>query len=604
MTRPEAKTPAPFELLDWGVLAVVVMAGLVAMSLNVADPDLWGHIQYGRDAIAGGLPATTTYSYLAQGYPWINHEILAEFTLAIVNDTGGGTLLLVSKALAALFVLLCVVRACRKQNAGLVVTCAITLLVAVGLGNHWSLRPQLFSYVFFAAMLVILDIAFAGWDFRFDLFVKHVRSRWSSGKLLEPTADEATSPLTLNYSSLRLRLLWLMPPLMVAWTNAHGGFLAGLCVLIAILCLRGAEAVVVKGRAANGLLLRFGLMIVASCTATLLNPYGPGFHQWLYDDLKVPRPEIVEWRAPDFTDPQMFPFILLIGVWGVCLLASPARRDWTIQIVLALILWQALTHLRHASFFTIAVGLWLPGLLQAACARIGIGSDETSISASMNRWSRVALAAGVAVAMLICGSQLATRLTNLRVQKDVFPVSAVEFISREGLTGRMVCTFNWAQYLLAATGPAPGRSDGILVQVDGRCRTSYSQEMLDMHFDFILGPSSPDERFRDPASGPYDPARSLKEGHPDLVLIQRSQEPSVDVMQAHSRDWVLLYQDELAQLWGRKARYDLAASPYYLAPHRRMVSSEKQTGDHPWPAIFPYRQAAAGQLAVTPGQSQ
>lgn len=591
MTQPSStKESFLARYLDRAVLVVVVMAGLVAMSLNVADPDLWGHIQYGRDALQSGLPATTTYSYLAEGYPWINHEIVAEFTLALVNDTGGGTLLLVSKALAALFVLLCVVRACRKQGAGLVVTAVLTLLVAVGLGNHWSLRPQLFSYVFFTLMLVIIDEAFQGWDFSYDLLLKKVTA------YLGGTTPPSES-FKLHYSGLRLRLLWLLPFLMIAWTNAHGGFLAGLCVLIAILCLRSVEAILVKGRAAQGLLLRFGLMIVASCTATFLNPYGPGFHRWLYDDLKVPRPEIVEWRAPDFSDPQMYPFLLLIAVFAICLALSPARRDWAKQIVLALVLWQAMSHLRHASFFTIAVGLWLPGLFQAACARIGIGRDQTSMAGSMNRFGRAAFACGVAIALLICSTQLVTRLTNLRVQKHVFPVSAVQYISEQGLTGRMVCTFNWAQYVLAAVGPAPGRTDGILVQVDGRCRTSYSQEMLDMHFDFILGPAHPDQRFRDPASGPYDPARSLKEGHPDLVLIHRSQEPSVDVMHAHRDQWTLLYQDELAQLWGRKARYDLPTSPYYLAENRRSITETKQQGDHPWPAIFPYRKNSSTQLA-------
>src|SRR5678815_5695212 len=54
---------------DRGVLLAVVLAGGVALSLNLADPDLWGHVQYGRDVLNHGLPATTTYSYIAAGYP-------------------------------------------------------------------------------------------------------------------------------------------------------------------------------------------------------------------------------------------------------------------------------------------------------------------------------------------------------------------------------------------------------------------------------------------------------------------------------------------------------------------------------------------------------
>jgi hypothetical protein len=72
--------------LDRGVVAAVLLASAVALSLNVADPDLWGHVQYGRDALAHGLPVTTTYSYVAHNQRWINHEILAEYALAIGAD--------------------------------------------------------------------------------------------------------------------------------------------------------------------------------------------------------------------------------------------------------------------------------------------------------------------------------------------------------------------------------------------------------------------------------------------------------------------------------------------------------------------------------------
>src|SRR3954451_23023135 len=90
---------------DRGVLAAVILASGVALSLNVADPDLWGHVQYGRDALANGLPLTTTYSYVTEGYPWINHEIIAEYALAIINDLAGGPGLLIAKWLLGLGVI-------------------------------------------------------------------------------------------------------------------------------------------------------------------------------------------------------------------------------------------------------------------------------------------------------------------------------------------------------------------------------------------------------------------------------------------------------------------------------------------------------------------
>src|SRR5687768_17113946 len=140
--RPEAR-PTFVAWLDRGIIAAVLLACGVALSLNVADPDLWGHVQYGRDALEFGLPRATTYSYVAEGYPWINHEILAEYVLAIANDWFGGSGLLIGKCLLGLAVVGAVLRRALSQGAGLIAACGLALLLAVTLGNHWSLRPQL-----------------------------------------------------------------------------------------------------------------------------------------------------------------------------------------------------------------------------------------------------------------------------------------------------------------------------------------------------------------------------------------------------------------------------------------------------------------------------
>ena len=48
---------------------------------------------------------------------------------------------------------------------------------------------------------------------------------------------------------------------------------------------------------------------------------------------------------------------------------------------------------------------------------------------------------------------------------------------------------------------------------------------------------------------------------------------------------MLLYQDELAQVWGRAAKYADAASPDFIPPVRRQIGDAKQGGFATWPAI-------------------
>src|SRR5947208_14296160 len=155
--------------LDRGIFFAVLLACGVALSLNVADPDLWGQVRYGQDALAHGLSATTTYSYVANGYPWVNHEIIAELGLAIIADRFGGPGLLIIKCLVGVAVVGTILWRARRQGAGLIAACAGKLLIAVTLGSHWSLRPQIPSYLFFAVLLALLSSCLEGCGGRWHL---------------------------------------------------------------------------------------------------------------------------------------------------------------------------------------------------------------------------------------------------------------------------------------------------------------------------------------------------------------------------------------------------------------------------------------------------
>ncbi len=105
-----------------------------------------------------------------------------------------------------------------------------------------------------------------------------------------------------------------------------------------------------------------------------------------------------------------------------------------------------------------------------------------------------------------------------------------------------------------------------------------------MHFDFFAGPGGPSERYRSPHSPPVDPFRILRYRDPDLVLIKRSQRRAVQQMERASQQWTLLYQDSLAQLWGRRTKFDDPESPEYLAPVWRQFRERPQQGIAAWPA--------------------
>ena len=69
---------------------------------------------------------------------------------------------------------------------------------------------------------------------------------------------------------------------------------------------------------------------------------------------------------------------------------------------------------------------------------------------------------------------------------------------------------------------------------DGRYDTCYPTEVVDMHFDFLLGEAN-GKRWRGPDSGPIDGRRVLKYGEPELVLIDRLYEHPRSIMRAEER---------------------------------------------------------------------
>jgi hypothetical protein len=60
-------------------------------------------------------------------------------------------------------------------------------------------------------------------------------------------------------------------------------------------------------------------------------------------------------------------------------------------------------------------------------------------------------------------------------------------------------------------------------------------------------------------------------------------------MESKKGEWVLLYQDGLAQLWGRASRYDDPTSEYFLSKADREIGESLQGGYARWPAIPKYR---------------
>jgi len=544
------------EWLRLGLAAAVLLSCGILLSTRTVEPDLWGHIQYGEDWLySGTLPRTATHTYTASGYPWINHENLFELSVALGQRAVGGAGLMILKTLAGLAVILVMLRRSVRLQIPLVSAAICLLPAAMCLAEFWLMRPQLFSFIFFAAQLVWTERAFADWQ-------------------------EGRAP--------RYRWLWLCLPLMVLWTNSHGGVLAGLCVFLALLGLRCIEAFLRRRADAMRVSMHLGVLCVLAAGTLFVNPYGWELPYWFAVSLSQPRPEVSEWAGLLDGGPASILFVFLTVVTVFSVKYTRRRRDWVELILVAVVALQAPGHIRHLAFFALMFGLRLPEHFVSACEAV-LPTRAVRPLRGAGAWL-VQAELGLILAGL--SAVLIHRHIVFGVSREEYPVDAVAFMDRHQLQGKLAATFDWAQYSLAALAPAT------TLGFDGRYDTCYPQQVVDMHFDFLFGREWK-RRHRGQDSGPIDPEKLLSHGTPDLVLLHRRRDvPAVKLMATHP-DWSVLYQDGLAVLYGRCSVYDDLLSVRHFPEELRQISDVRPQGRAEWPG-FPGRN---GRDAFSPARA-
>ncbi|MDA1230957.1 MAG: hypothetical protein O2856_09300 [Planctomycetota bacterium] len=569
------------------IVTTILLTGLGAMTTNCADPDLWGHVQYGREVLRDGvLPHTSTWTFAAEGAQWVNHENIAELLLAWTVNTFGTPGLPATKLALAVVILGLMMSSARRAECGWLSIAVTVLVVANCLQFHWHFRPQILSYVSLAAMLAIWQRAFY-------------------------CPDASYIAAEISTLQRQMRTLWLMPPLLCFWANSHGGFAAGVAVLIAYHGLVSLQLLLAFGRKGVPLVILLVTVTVTSVAATLVNPYGLTLWEFMLAALRLPRPEISDWGPLALLSLESLRFWMLMSV-TVGGFAFALRQHWRMirtsqflsqAIIVLLLLWQGVSHCRHLSILAIVCGFFaslpLHKLINFSHAgfrrRVSELTDNDGRDATRPEISPLASVALMAICLFNL-ARLAPQLTQVSVDRSEFPVAAMQFMRDRNLCGKVVVTFNWAQYAIGCFAEEHDPAQQSRVAVDGRFETCYPREITDIYFDFWLGTDDPNLRYRSPRTAAFDPARALEFHTPDLVLLAREQAPSVREMQRHTDEWELLYQDSLAQLWGRRSVYDSPESPQHLDVSLRHITDDPQTGSVSWPAV-PVRRVDQHRIA-------
>ena len=421
-----------WELPTLTLLQIVLFAGIFVLNFfEETDPDFWWHLATGRYIVeTGTIPRVDIFSYTAVGRPWVAHEWLSEVVMFLLYRAGGYlAAVLVFAALITLAYWM-VFRTLRLLDLGVTGATIITFWTAVMAVISWNVRPQLFSYLFFAVYLWLL-----------------LRSR--------RTPDRA---------------LWLMPVIMVAWVNLHAGYIMGLLLLGLFIIGETANRELQSRRSApttqGSVPLRRYLLVFATTVAgTAVNPQGPSILLYPFEYSGTQNASmrfIAEWQSPNFHD--YFFLIFAAAILLLMVVRGHSPQDWALAIPVVVLTAMTFESVRVIAFFAIVIAPYIAVRVLGSREPRSTGPRPPTPNTRVRRASPlnwlllVACLGAMAVPLFI--SDRAQVGSEPRTAS--FPVEGVRYIQQAGIAGNMFNTYHWGGYLAWEFYPARR------VFVDGR----------------------------------------------------------------------------------------------------------------------------------------
>ena len=485
--------------------AMLLLLVVVADSAQLPDPDLWGHLRFGQAALASGhVVMRDTYSYSAAGRIFYNHEWLTELVMAVFYNTLGVFGLKLWKFMCVAATMLLMALGLAETGASPTIQLNTLSLAALAMVPQNQFRPQLFTFMLFAATLA----------------------------LLARDNHRGRAPL------------WLMIPIMILWANLHGGFIIGIATPAVYTGVVGLQDLLAGRGLARA--LRLSLITLAGTLATLVTPFGIGNWLIVLAGLKVQQalPIIAdwqpllqatlrEWRLGHLSVIFFGCGIVMMVAFALSLIAVRRGGDLPLAVIAAMMSLATFAAVRNMPLAMIACAAPLARHSELIAARRryrnrapGPAGAALSTAAADRSAVNPRLVVVIAIVLALVAGLFSPRLG---VETKDYPAGAVRFMRDHDLHGNVLGEFGWGQYLIWHLEP------GSKVFIDGRYVTVYPEAVINQYLDLY---------FDRPG------ALTTLNAYPhDFVLLPVKAAGCVAMESAPG--WLLVYHDGTALLFAR-----------------------------------------------------
>ncbi|HSA07352.1 MAG TPA: hypothetical protein P5556_09250 [Candidatus Gastranaerophilales bacterium] len=500
-----------------------ILVLLYAVKFNDVDFDFWARIAVGKMFFqTGNVLPFDIFSYTITK-PWIDHEwgsgVIFYFFLDHFGDAG-----LIGLKTALMFTIMFLISQIiklqnPKPDAHLNILFYLFVILGAFYGICHTIRCQLFTFTFFTLWIYALERVRRG----------------------------------------ETRLLWILPATMLVWANLHGGFVAG----IGLLLMYGVGEFLNRKPC-----LKYFLTVIPVSLVTLINPYGIKYLQYIIFATTMDRSNIGEWQMTDlFTSWNKWyslKIIILIAIIGIIFYFVKNRPkfheiDKVRFIILGVTSYLAISHIKHQAFFVITAASFFYhnfyGIFQEAGNFLKVKKGE--IVYKILNGLDLAKNAVIYTLIIISGIlfiKFQPIFVNLAINK--FPVGSVEFVRQNNLKGNTLTVFEWGSYAAWKLYP------NCLIALDGRYEEVYPEKTF-LYVGFLMSYlNSPEHNIR------WDYV--LDKYHTDIIIIGTQSEKKKQAYKALTEkpEWKMVYEDLISAVFIRKKDFKDNYIKPKLYPHK------------------------------------
>ena len=415
-------------------ITILLLVFIISANVTHYDFDLWARLIAGMGVIDGHQVLKTDFLSYTPTHTWWDHEYGSGVVFYFFLKHFGAYSLIILQTILFFLIFITVVQIVKLRGIKRPYNMLFYLfpIIALAANFGYPIRCHLFSFLFFAIFIYILELTRKGHE----------------------------------------KLIYVLPPLVIVWNNLHGGVVAGL----GLIAMYGLGQILDKKPFKHYIIAE-----ILSFTVLIINPWGWEYIKFLLSANSMQRPHIAEWWGL-FSKHQLhnqIPFKIFMFL-ALCLefikLTTQYKTAGKINdlwkeldksklILLATTLILAIKHVKLLPFFAIAAS--------AYCYE----DFHVIVAGKLPKWSESFICSLV---FAVCLMGIFIKKYDIPLGDAAYPHRETEFIRINNIKGKVLVNFGLGSFVSYKLYP------NNTIYMDGRYEEVYYDDLIPLLEKFYL----------------------------------------------------------------------------------------------------------------------